>query len=41
MSNVSESAARPLHEIASFHAHVYYDPTTTKAEAERLRHWIG
>jgi len=32
---------RPLQEIASFHAHVYYDPAKTRAEAERLRGWIG
>ena len=32
---------RPLREIASFHAHVYYDPASTRAEAERLRGWIG
>ena len=32
---------RPSSEIASFHAHVYYDPATTRAEAERLRGWIG
>ena len=34
------SAPRPLGEIASFHAHIYYDPTT-RTEAERLRQWIG
>ena len=32
---------RPYSEIASFHAHVYYDPATTRAEAARLRQWIG
>ncbi|WP_298255352.1 DOPA 4,5-dioxygenase family protein [Bradyrhizobium sp.] len=34
------SAPRPLSEIASFHAHVYYD-AATRTEAERLRQWIG
>lgn len=33
--------ARPISEIASYHAHVYYDPAVTRAEAERLRTWIG
>jgi aromatic ring-cleaving dioxygenase len=32
---------RSISEIASFHAHVYYDPASTRAEAERLRSWIG
>jgi aromatic ring-cleaving dioxygenase len=32
---------RPLGEIASYHAHIYYDPATTRAEAEQLRTWIG
>jgi aromatic ring-cleaving dioxygenase len=31
---------RSTEEIASFHAHVYYDPATTRAEAEQLRGWI-
>jgi DOPA 4,5-dioxygenase len=42
MSDLQQGAkVRPLREIASFHAHVYYDPVATKAEAERLRAWIG
>jgi aromatic ring-cleaving dioxygenase len=35
------STARPLSEITSYHAHVYYDPAATRGEAERLRTWIG
>ena len=35
------SDPRPLREIASYHAHIYYDPATSRAEAEQLRTWIG
>lgn len=42
MSDFQEGAPpRPVAEIASFHAHVYYDPAATKPEAERLRRWIS
>lgn len=32
---------RPLAEIASYHAHIYYDPAATRPAAERLVRWIG
>ena len=37
----ANAAPRGNAEIASFHAHVYYDPASTRGEAERLRQWIG
>ena len=42
MAEVTGSAGpRPVAEIASYHAHIYYDPATTRSEAEQLRGWIG
>jgi DOPA 4,5-dioxygenase len=32
---------RPVSEIGSYHAHVYYDPATSRAKAERLRAWMS
>jgi DOPA 4,5-dioxygenase len=41
MSDLQQNATpRSAGEIASYHAHVYYDPTT-RPEAERLRTCIG
>jgi aromatic ring-cleaving dioxygenase len=36
-----QDGPRETSEIASFHAHVYYDPASTREEAERLRTWLG
>jgi aromatic ring-cleaving dioxygenase len=32
---------RSVNEIASYHAHIYYDPAATRGEADQLRSWIG
>jgi DOPA 4,5-dioxygenase len=37
----SQQAARSIRDIASFHAHVYYDPASSRVQAERLRGLIG
>ena len=41
MTGVAEAGPRSTGEIASYHAHIYYDPAATRAEAEQLRTWIG
>ena len=41
MTGAAEAGPRSTGEIASYHAHIYYDPATTRSTAEQLRAWIG
>jgi DOPA 4,5-dioxygenase len=36
-----EAAPQPISRISSFHAHIYYDPRTTRRAAERLRERVA
>ncbi len=44
MSPISEASPAPAKDagaIAEYHAHVYYDPATSRPRAERLRERVG
>jgi aromatic ring-cleaving dioxygenase len=44
MSQTSEASAAPAKDpgaITEYHAHVYYEPATSRARAERLRERVG
>ncbi len=41
MTGTPKADPRSTDEIASYHAHIYYDPAVTRTEAEQLRTWIG
>jgi len=35
-----DNQPKPVTEITAWHAHVYYDPTSTRDRAARLREWV-
>jgi aromatic ring-cleaving dioxygenase len=41
MSEPSSPQARDPRAITDYHAHIYYDPATTRIKAERLRERVG
>jgi DOPA 4,5-dioxygenase len=38
---MTETSPRGAAAITGWHAHVYYDPATTRDRAARLREWVG
>ena len=41
MNEAESQDPRPLAEIASYHAHIYYDPATSRGHAERVRERVA
>ena len=44
MSTIPDTSPAPAKDpgtIAEYHAHIYYDPATSRARAERLRERVG